>query len=154
MKSSNRECFSSVFLISCCVCSSSLSLSASKLGAASLGAELGAGMLTTGLTMGSGLLSVIDSAASVGATWLVLAGNSRSMSRISAMCSGGLSVKLISSTAVAATVVSIGSAEASLAKGGSAGLATRLTGAPHLPQNLAVIEIGFPHATQSIALPS
>jgi len=41
-----------------------------------------------------------------------------------------------------------------LTKGASAGLATRLTGAPHLPQNLAVIEIGFPHATQSIALPS
>ena len=68
MKSSNRECFSSVFLISCCVCSSALSLSASKLGDISLGAGGGAGMLITGLTTGSGLLSVVDSVAGDGAT--------------------------------------------------------------------------------------
>ena len=80
--------------------------------------------------------------------------NSRSISRMSAMCSGGLSVKLISSTGLTSAGATVDSAEASLARGASAGFAMRLTGAPHLPQNLAVIEIGFPHATQSIALPS
>ena len=29
----------------------------------------------------------------------------------------------------------------------------RLTGAPHLPQNLAVIDMGLPQATQSMLLP-
>ena len=143
MKSSKRECFSSVFLISCWVCSSALSLSGSTLGAASLF-----------VAMGSGLVSAIDSGAGDGATWLVLGGNSRSMSRISDMCSGGLSVNVSSSTALRSAGVGVVSTDVSLSKGASAGLALRLKGAPHLPQNLAVIEIGFPHATQSIALPS
>jgi hypothetical protein len=48
----------------------------------------------------------------------------------------------------------VGSELTSLTKGSSKGVALRLTGAPHLPQNLAVIEMGFPQAMQSIALPS
>jgi hypothetical protein len=78
------------------------------------------------------------------------------------MCSGGLSLKVISSTWGAAvstelTVgvsVGVGSKLTSAATGVSTGFALRLAGAPHFPQNLAVIEIGFPHAMQSIALPS
>jgi hypothetical protein len=74
------------------------------------------------------------------------------------MWSGGLSLKVISSTWLDSmsreASAEVGSELTSLARGASKGMALRLTGAPHLPQNFAVIEIGFPHAMQSIALPS
>jgi hypothetical protein len=74
------------------------------------------------------------------------------------MWSGGLSLKVISSTWFVSrsgeSTAGVSSELTSMAGGVSRGVALRLTGAPHLPQNFAVIEMGFPHAMQSIALPS